>query len=241
MKSNLTLIILAAGKNSRANFQNKALFEYQGVSCLENTIQMARNLFEDILVVGTDVCKDDYVKICRKYPVAEFVSIVSGFGTLDALLKVIPYVRTDKMLMCWGDLWFKDDYAFKKTIDSQVISPCIVPISYIKNPYSWYIMDEDFRIKTTIWRRNNPNPVSYGYFDQSCYLMDKKIIVEQLTGYNKKCLEEGVESKLDVGYEVLYSNGNPAKGIVIDYGHVFHFNTQEEFLQLDKFIKNEKF
>lgn len=239
MKQDVTLIILAAGKNSRANYQNKALFAYNGISCLENTIRVGLGLFPRIIVVGTAFCKDEYVEICRKYKGVDVISIVSGFGTLDALLKVVPYVHTDKMLMCWGDLWFKDDYAFFQTLNSNVVSPCIVPISYIANPYSWYIMDEDFRIKTTIWRRNNPNPVSYGYFDQSCYLMDKKIITEQLTDYNAQCLSVGQESKLDVGYEVLYQNNNPAIGVVVDYGHVFHFNTQEEFLGLEKFLGNE--
>lgn len=237
MKYNITLIILAAGKNSRANYQNKALFEYDGVSCLENTIRVAKDLFEHIIVVGTEFCKEEYTRICIKYPSVQVISIVSGFGTLDALLKVVPYVTTDKMLMCWGDLWFKDDYAFTQTLNAKVQSPCIVPISYIANPYSWYVMDENLCIKTTIWRRNNPNPASVGYFDQSCYLMDKETIVNQLSGYNAECLQKGIESKLDVGYEVLYRNGNPAKGIIVDYGHVFHFNTQEEFLGLESFVQ----
>lgn len=239
MKYNVTLIILAAGKNSRANNQNKALFSYHGITCLENTIKIATNLFKDILVVGTELCVNEYRKITERYSNTNVVSIVSGYGTLDGLLKVVTHVKTAKMLMCWGDLWFVDDYAFTQTLQANVQSPCIVPISYIQNPYSWYIMDDDFNIKTTIWRRNNPNPINEGYFDQSCYLMDKEIIVKQLTSYNDLCLQQGIESKLDVGYEVLYANGNPAKGIVIDYGHVFHFNTQEEFLKLDNFINHE--
>lgn len=238
MKHNLTLIILAAGKNSRANYQNKALFSYQGVSCLENTIRIGRQLFEHILVVGTEYSEPEYHAICDRYKEVEMVSIVSGFGTLDALLKAVPAVKTDRMLMCWGDLWFKDTYAFEQTLQAPLQSPCIVPISYIKNPYSWYIMDEDFSIRTTLWRKNNPNPVAEGYFDQSCYLMDKETIVSQLTQYNEECLNAGIESKLDVGYEVLYRNGNPAKAVVVEYGHVFHFNTQDEFSHIDDFLHN---
>lgn len=234
-----TLIILAAGKNSRANYQNKALFTYKGVSCLENTIRKGLELFDHILLVGTEFSKGEYEEIAAKYEKVETVSIVSGFGTLDALLKVVPFVKTERMLMCWGDLWFKDDYAFKCTLNANIDSPCIVPISYIKDPYSWYIMDDDFSIKTTQWRRSTPNPLSEGYFDQSCYLMNKEIIVKQLSQYNEDCLANGIESKLDVGYEVLYENGNPAKAVVVDYGHVFHFNTQDEFSNLAKFIGDE--
>lgn len=234
-----TLIILAAGKNSRANYQNKALFTYKGVSCLENTIRKGLELFDHILLVGTELSKGEYEEIAAKYEKVETVSIVSGFGTLDALLKVVPFVKTERMLMCWGDLWFKDDYAFKCTLNANIESPCVVPISYIKDPYSWYIMDEDFSIQTTQWKRTSPNPLPEGYFDQSCYLMDKKTIVAQLSQYNQDCLDAGIESKLDVGYEVLYRNGNPAKAVVIDYGHVFHFNTQEEFSKLAKFIGDE--
>ena len=240
MKNDVTLVILAAGKNSRANYKNKALFTYHGISCLENTIRIGKTLFEKILVVGTEFCEDEYNTICNQYaPQVKVVSIVSGYGTLDALLKVCPYITTERVLMCWGDLWFTDDYAFQQTLKTELQSPCIVPISYIPNPYSWYIMDDDFSIRTTKWRRETPNPVEEGYFDQSCYLMDKHVIVSQLTDYNKHCLEQGIESKLDVAYEILYRNQNPAKGVLIDYGHVFHFNSQEEFKQLDNFIHHE--
>lgn len=239
MIGDYTLIVLAAGKNSRANYQNKALFAYDGTTCLENTIRIGINLFKHVLVVGTAYCEDEYKKICDKYPSVEEITIVSGYGTLDALLKVLPFVKTDKVLMCWGDLWFMDDYAFRQTLLTQLDSPCVVPVSYISNPYSWYIMDENFNIKTTIWRKNESNPVANGYFDQSCYFMDKKIIQQQLTDYNLQCLEKGIESKFDLGYEILYKNGSPAKAIVIEYGHVFHFNTQEEFGKLEQFINHE--
>ena len=64
MKQDITLIILAAGKNSRANYQNKALFAYKGISCLENTIRVGLGLFSRIIVVGTAFCQEEYIDIC---------------------------------------------------------------------------------------------------------------------------------------------------------------------------------
>lgn len=111
VKHNITGIILAGGKNTRMG-TNKAFLEIDGVRLIDKTINIYRQLFDDIIIVTNDPLS--YIEFTDATIVTD---IYKGKGPLGGIYT--------------GLFYSKNDYAFVSACDMPYLNEDF--ISYLTN------------------------------------------------------------------------------------------------------------
>ncbi len=102
--SDLTIVILAAGKGSRMNSEHpKVLQRLAGCPMLQHVLQAARGLqpAQIICVVGE---AQDAVKQALAPADCIWVEQKQVLGTGHAVMQALPYIKTDRVLVLLGDV-----------------------------------------------------------------------------------------------------------------------------------------
>lgn len=97
MKINKTLAILAGGKSSRMNYNNKALLNYKEKAFIEHIIEAGKN-FEKTIIVANN--KEVY----KQFKVDIVSDIYAGNGPLSGIHSALINSETDKVLCIACDM-----------------------------------------------------------------------------------------------------------------------------------------
>jgi molybdenum cofactor guanylyltransferase len=110
MKKNITGIILAGGKNSRMGV-NKAFLEIDGISLIEKTINIYRQIFNDIIIVTNDPLA--YVDFADAVIVTD---IYKGKGPLGGIYTGLFYSKNDYAFISACDMpYLNKDFISRMT------------------------------------------------------------------------------------------------------------------------------
>ncbi|MDU7148486.1 MAG: molybdenum cofactor guanylyltransferase [Clostridium sp.] len=94
---NKTLAILAGGKSSRMNYNNKALLLFKEKTFIENIIDAGKD-FDEIIIISNK--KEDY----RKFNLKIFGDIYLGNGPLSGIHSALKNAKNDKVLCIACDM-----------------------------------------------------------------------------------------------------------------------------------------
>lgn len=94
---NKTLAILAGGKSSRMNYNNKALLLFKEKTFIENIIDAGKD-FDEIIIISNK--KEDY----RKFNLKIFGDIHLGNGPLSGIHSALKNAKNDKVLCIACDM-----------------------------------------------------------------------------------------------------------------------------------------
>ncbi|GAA0825935.1 molybdenum cofactor guanylyltransferase [Clostridium tertium] len=94
---NKTLAILAGGKSSRMNYNNKALLLFKEKTFIENIIDAGKD-FDEIIIISNK--KEDY----RKFNLKIFGDINLGNGPLSGIHSALKNAKNDKVLCIACDM-----------------------------------------------------------------------------------------------------------------------------------------
>lgn len=97
-KSNLTGIILAGGKNTRMG-TNKAFLEINGTRLMDKTLDIYRQLFDEIIIVTNDPLS--YLEFAEAAIVTD---IYKGKGPLGGIYSGLFYTKTPHAFACPCDM-----------------------------------------------------------------------------------------------------------------------------------------
>ena len=107
------LAIFAAGKASRFGGFPKAFCDLNGIRNVENTIALAQKHFSKIFLI---VNEETYTSGIATGVDAEIISIVTGQGDADSILKSLKRITVERgidvLFACWGDAVFLTDDPF---------------------------------------------------------------------------------------------------------------------------------
>ena len=114
MKINKTLAILAGGKSSRMNYNNKALLSYKEKTFIEHIIEAGEN-FKKVVIVANN--KELY----SDFNVDVISDIYVGNGPLSGIHSALSYSDTDKVLCvaCDMPLISKDTLEFLANVKEE--------------------------------------------------------------------------------------------------------------------------
>ncbi len=239
-----SLVIFAAGKSSRFGGFPKAFCDLGQGRNVENTIRLARERFRNIyLIVNEETCA---AGITDGLDGAEVISIVTGQGDADSILKGLRHIADkaapDIVTACWGDAVFLSSEPFDEMKKARSAwdpaSPVLVGCSWDRDPYAWFDT-YGWKIIRSHFKKREPDQCVMGLHDQSVFTFRTKPLLEDLGQYKHHL-------GLDVYDENTY---DPARGemglldaftwfygqqdMAAEYceltpGRVMSFNTQEE-------------
>ncbi|WP_291653554.1 molybdenum cofactor guanylyltransferase [Clostridium sp.] len=92
-----TLAILAGGKSSRMNYNNKALLLFKEKTFIENIMDAGKD-FDEIIIISNK--KEDY----RKFNLKIFGDIYLGNGPLSGIHSALKNAKNDKVLCIACDM-----------------------------------------------------------------------------------------------------------------------------------------
>lgn len=249
---NHSLVIIASGKSTRFGGFPKAFCSLGKMRNVERTIALAKPYFEEIFVV---VNQETYAAgFCDQLD-AKTISIVTGQGDADSLLKALQQIRmqleaSGVVVACWGDAIFVSEEPFRKmkeyTEAWNTETGILVGCSVDQEPYAWFETNGNM-ICRSHFRKLESNPCSEGLHDQSIFAFRFPQIISYLEQY-KKYLELDVydqdtyeasrgEMKLLDAFAYFYDTESipAAEWRMLPGNLVQAFNTKEE---LDQIIKS---
>lgn len=104
---NKTLAILAGGKSSRMNYNNKALLIYKEKTFIENIINAGKD-FDEIIIIANN--KEDYKNLHLKV----YADIYVGNGPLSGIHSALKNSKNNKVLCIACDM----PLVSKETLDT---------------------------------------------------------------------------------------------------------------------------
>ena len=237
------LLIVAAGKSSRFGGYPKAFCMMGNRMNVENTIEKAKSVFDDIYV-GLNIETVEQYKDLRLD--AHILKINTGQGDSMSILKLIRLIREedkdlDKIYVCWGDAFFVNEQPFEQFSCQIRNDDFYVACSIDEKPYAWFDVDGDGNIIASHFKKND-GEIDKGIHDQSLFVFKPLKLMEYIETYKEHLgiknedydPEETKEVKLLDLFTYLYGIGLPVKTILIDKNKVLSFNTREE---LDRIIE----
>lgn len=251
-----SLVIFAAGKSSRFGGFPKAFCDLGGMKNVENTISLAKSHFNKIYLV---VNKETFASGITEGIDAEIISIVTGQGDADSILKALRIVGSsmDKEILCgcWGDAVFLTDEPFTEIergiSEWSIESPALVGCSIDSEPYAWFDVDGS-QIICSHFRKREKQPRDFGLHDQSIFAFHACILEDYL-------MQRKRELGLDRYDEDTYDSARGEMGLLDSFtwfynqpdksaaefcwltsGKVMSFNTPAELEQIVDRIKKLK-
>lgn len=243
------LAIIASGKSTRFGGFPKAFCSLGKMRNVERTICLAKPYFDEIFVVVNQ--ETHATGFCDRLD-AKIISIVTGQGDADSLLKALQQIRMQSeasgmVTACWGDAVFVNEEPFKKMKEYagawNTETGILVGCSVDQEPYAWFETDGNV-ICRSHFRKLESDPCSEGLHDQSIFTFRFPQIIFDLERY-KKHLGLDVydpdtyeasrgEMKLLDAFTYFYSSGSipAAEWRMLPEGLVQSFNTKEDLDQI---------
>ena len=234
------MLVVASGKSTRFGGYPKAFVHIGDKMVVENTIDLAKPLFDDIYIAvneETYATYKDKIAGCRMFP------IVTGNGDAHSVLKSLKFLRTKekditKVAICWGDAYFMDSSPLAETVSCMESIPDIVPAAVLcsqdREPYAWFDVDGTYVKKSHFAGREGR--IASGVHDQSLFVLTVNLAIQCLEEFKQELkigddyCENSPEMKLLNFFEWLYESKlySPAAYCMIPPGKVLSFNTAEE-------------
>lgn len=229
---NNRLVIMSAGKNSRFNSEEKIFADINGKSNIENTYELASNVFSEIYLAVDERWFKKYSKVPNGITV---INTIGGKGDIYSIYHLLKNLKgifeNDIVTICWGDAVFVSDIPFKE-FTSQYVDDydTFVAVSKDRFPYAWFDVDGNFVQKA--YFKKTDGTVSVGLHDQSLFGMR----ISSLASISEYIsLPNNNEYKTLKYLEWLYSSRyKSAKYCNITKNNVKSFNTKEE---LERIVK----
>lgn len=247
------LLILASGKSSRFGGYPKAFCLIDDTYIAQHTINHGSKFFDKTyLVINREIYPmyKDAVHGCTT------IAIGTGQGDSHSFLRAARLIKEDcgaeRITLCWGDTVYFDEDIFKKAaelvVDEAAAGVSLASID--KEPYAWYEPDGD-KIRASHFR-GEEGTVETGIHDQSVFVFNTEVICKQLEQYmdalglndeedyvNK---EVSKEMKMLNAFTFFYEKYStdamlPMKFALIESGHSYSFNTQEELDFIRSMVK----
>jgi len=188
------LLIIAAGNSTRMDNLPKAVSLVHGKPNLYNTVEKAYKYYDKIYVSSNNHNYLLYKEVLEDFDdKVQVVSIYSGHGCGHAILNTINKIETDNEFLfrikhtsvCWGDVYFENEYIFKELVENTDTNPIVIPVVFEKNPYVWFTTynDTDNRIVNSMFSKRGESAVG-GYHDQSIFKIDVHKVAEALSQLN---------------------------------------------------------
>lgn len=251
------LVVFAAGKSSRFGGFPKAFCSLGKATNIENTICLAKRHYKKIYVV---VNKETYASGITQGLDADVISIVTGQGDADSILKALKVIKndakpTDIVTSCWGDAVFLDDMPFVE-MNNQIDvwsaqSPAMVGCCIDQMPYAWFDTVGS-EIVFSHFKKREKSICNEGLHDQSIFAFRIEQMISYLACYkkhlgldiyNEECYDasRGEMSLLDA-FTFFYEHPNlkAAEYCLLSQNKVGAFNTQEELCDVIKKIDVKK-
>lgn len=235
-------LIIAAGKQSRFKENTpKCLASINGKCILDSTIENMNKYCDKVYVV----CSNNNESYFQNY---NHISIISGLGSGDAILRAINYLtkhenikEDDSLIIQWGDALVNE--TLYNMLDST--NECIIPCTIEKIPYVQLIDDYE-KINEHQYKRTGKITVKFskyndqitsGYHDMcifSCNILYLKKYLDEF--YNKFYISNHYNHKHGNEFEFLdVFNDTDCKAKIIKIDDSFatkSFNTVEELITL---------
>lgn len=183
------LIIFAAGKSSRFGGFPKAFCSLGPIRNIENTIRLAEQHFDRIYL---SVNKETLASGITDGLNANIVSIVTGQGDADSILKTVRLIKndleTDIVTACWGDAVFLSDKPFQEIKagirDWSACSPALAGCAMDASPYAWFDV-EDKKIVLSHFKKREGTSRAYALHDQSIFAFRIDFLIPYLEHYKR--------------------------------------------------------
>ncbi len=136
--NNIGCAILAGGKNSRMGGRNKALIEIAGMPIIQRTINLMKDLFEEILLVTNS--PGDFAEYGREATI--ITDVVKGVGPLGGIHSALSYTTKEAVFFIACDMPMVHNALIKQQINFFNSSKCDVLVprvgSYIEPLHAIY-------------------------------------------------------------------------------------------------------
>lgn len=170
-------LIIAAGKQSRFKEQTpKCLAKINGTCILDTTVENLSKYCDKVFVV----CSIENESYFEDF---DHVSIVSGLGSGDAILRAIEALslqnkisKNDYAIIQWGDALVSEELYQKLDFDADY---CSIPCTFEANPYVQIIPYSDKKIAVKFSKYNDQ--ITPGYHDMCVFGANINLL------YNKLC------------------------------------------------------
>lgn len=172
-----TLAILAGGKGSRMNYQNKALLNYKSKTFIENLIEAGKN-FEEIIIISND--KEPY----KKYNLKVIEDIYKDKGPLGGIHSALIHSKFDKVFCIACDMPLLKSETLNKIGKLNFMEDILVPksngrIQPLCAIYSKNIIDE---VEKNL--KENNNKLQYLIKNNSHKIIDIEISEDNFINVN---------------------------------------------------------
>lgn len=121
-RKEISCAILAGGKASRMNGENKALLRVGEKSNLERILSFSADYFNEIFIIANDSSK------FKGYDIAIYSDIFRNVGPLGGIHSALLHSRTDNVFFLPCDMPFISEYIVKKEIEFYFKTECEVII-----------------------------------------------------------------------------------------------------------------
>lgn len=223
-------LIFSAGKETR--FDNnipKCFSTFKGQTFLDINIRNLNECCDKVLIVTSNENE-------RFFFDYEHISIESGLGCGDAVMKALSYLKLNSNDFCyihWGDCIFDGVKNMKEfyTLNNQenVIIPCV----YETNPYVSIFENENNKIEVYFSKYNEVKPA--GFHDLGVFFGRASYILDYLFKFRDKIYYNGRYSHKH-GNEMQFLdvfNETDIKGkLMIANCKSISFNTKEELYNI---------
>ena len=199
MKHKIDAIIPCAGNNKRMHTKlPKALLKINGEHSLNHQLYLLKNYIDKFYIIINDRPNEEikYIKRIDKKYLNNIIFVTSQAGSGDgrAILDGLNAIykcrkKLSNIFICWGDIYFKNDFLFKKLKDyfsnNIKVKTIMTPLKLIRNPYVTFVPDKNGNIKNVLFQRRNQF-VDYGYQDLGIFFINYNFIRKILIIMSKK-------------------------------------------------------
>lgn len=238
-----TLFIVAAGVGSRMNsLLPKALFEINGISNIQNTINLATPYFDKIYVVANSLAKEYWTATNIK----NIIYINSGRGDGHAVREALIHYNGSKdenITICWGDLYFLDHTIFE-TLKSKEYSSGVIPVTFKVNPYVTILHDSNY-LATGVDSSKHGEVHGSGFQDNGIFSYNYGVLLNALDSLhfalnkNEKYITSSNEMFLTHTLHYLYNTGNPVYLHEVE-SVILSYNTLDELQHIKEYVERKK-
>lgn len=245
----IDLYIVAAGIGSRMgpNSCPKALMDVGDKTNLQNTLEKAEGLFQNVYVVANEFLRTEWQSACKKLPSnlqPELLFISSGLGDGHATLSGLNAYKKNQTnsknsIIVWGDVYIPSRESFIELLSNR--SPAdagLVPVVYKRDPYVCLETEPGSGVITGAKFTKLGEHVETGAHDQSIFFFKTDSLQKSLTKLhnclwrnNSYMTVNGELSLLFVFHEMFNSRHNGIRVFETKFPTV-GFNTVEELEQI---------
>ncbi len=123
-KDNISVAILAGGKNTRFYSENKSFLRLQGKYIIDHQLEILKKIFSEIMIITNEPEKFSGYDELLKYP-----DIYPSKGPLSGIHSALYHLQSDSVFVVAGDMPFLSKNLIKKLIDVSYQKEAVIPVN----------------------------------------------------------------------------------------------------------------